>query len=62
MPWQEMRALRNVLVHEYFSLLSTLLWNTIHDDLFPLLPKLIKIRQQLDALNDQDAQLNFDKK
>ena len=46
MPWAEMRALRNVLVHEYFSLISSLLWKTIHDELFPLLPSLEEILEQ----------------
>jgi uncharacterized protein with HEPN domain len=35
-PWQLMRAMRNRLVHVYFSVDEQLLWDTIQNDL-PLL-------------------------
>lgn len=32
-PWQLMRAMRNRLVHVYFSVSAQLLWDTIQNDL-----------------------------
>ncbi len=39
-PWNEMRGIRNVLVHEYFGISATVLWHTIKHDLPPLIPML----------------------
>ncbi|MCK5785825.1 MAG: DUF86 domain-containing protein [Candidatus Sabulitectum sp.] len=32
-PWGEMRAMRNFVVHEYFGISVDILWNTIQIDL-----------------------------
>lgn len=40
MPWDEMRAVRNVVAHEYFGISLPILWETIQQDLPPLLPML----------------------
>jgi uncharacterized protein with HEPN domain len=40
-PWEKMRGMRNVLVHEYFDIGHDLLWGTIQDDL-PLLGELLR--------------------
>jgi uncharacterized protein with HEPN domain len=39
-PWSLMRAMRNRLVHVYFSVDERLLWDTIHNDLPVLLSAL----------------------
>ena len=39
-PWHLMRAMRNRLVHVYFGIDPTLLWDTIQNDLPPLVPLL----------------------
>ena len=39
-PWQDMRDMRNVLAHEYFGINENIVWNTIQDDLLPLVPQL----------------------
>ena len=39
-PWHLMRAMRNRLVHVYFEIDPTLLWDTIQNDLPPLVPLL----------------------
>lgn len=31
--WYEVKALRNILVHEYFRVDEHILWNTIHNDI-----------------------------
>ena len=33
LPWSEMRAMRNVVVHEYFGVTSETLWKTAREDL-----------------------------
>ena len=35
-PWQDMRDLRNVLIHEYFGVSVAIIWETISRDLRPL--------------------------
>lgn len=32
-PWPDMRAMRNFVVHEYFGVSERVLWDTIHEDL-----------------------------
>ena len=39
-PWRVMRAVRNVVVHEYFGIDARILWATVKYDLPPLVPKL----------------------
>ncbi|MDD2921487.1 MAG: DUF86 domain-containing protein [Anaerolineales bacterium] len=39
-PWSLMRAMRNRVVHVYFSIDAKMLWDTIQNDLPPLIPKL----------------------
>ena len=39
-PWHLMRAVRNVVVHEYFGVDARILWETVQGDLPPLVPKL----------------------
>ena len=42
-PWRKMRALRNVIVHEYERLDLGIVWNVVQDDLPPLVPILERI-------------------
>jgi uncharacterized protein with HEPN domain len=35
-PWRYMRGLRNLLVHEYFGVDLSILWQTVQEDLPPL--------------------------
>jgi uncharacterized protein with HEPN domain len=43
LPWDKMRAIRNVIVHMYFGIRREILWQTIQDDLSPLVPHLKKM-------------------
>ncbi|MBI4572942.1 MAG: DUF86 domain-containing protein [candidate division NC10 bacterium] len=45
-PWDKMQAIRNVIVHEYFRLDVAILWQTITQNLPPLLPMLEEILQR----------------
>jgi uncharacterized protein with HEPN domain len=40
LPWAEMRAMRNILIHEYFLISVPILWHTVTEDLAPLVPAL----------------------
>ena len=42
-PWQDMRAMRNFVVHEYFGVSDKILWDTIQKDIPPLIPLLRKM-------------------
>ena len=42
-PWAEMRALRNILTHEYDRVDVRIIWDTIRNDLPPLVPMLEQI-------------------
>jgi uncharacterized protein with HEPN domain len=44
-PWIEMRAMRNLVVHEYFGVSDKILWDTIQIDLPPLVPLLKDIAE-----------------
>ncbi len=42
-PWNLMRAMRNRIVHAYFNVDEKLMWDTIQNDLPPLIPLLEKL-------------------
>jgi len=42
-PWNLMRSMRNRIVHAYFEVDEKLMWDTIQNDLPPLLPELEKL-------------------
>ncbi len=45
-PWQLMRAMRNRMIHDYFSVDPVVVWQTVHDDL----PRL---RENIQSLLDR---------
>ena len=47
-PWTEMRAIRNVIIHEYFQVNLSIIWETIQTDLPPLMQQLKELLEQLD--------------
>lgn len=48
-PWRDMRDMRNILTHEYFGINENIVWNTIQDDLPPLIPLLQKLLKMYGA-------------
>ena len=42
-PWSLMRAMRNRIVHVYFNVDEKLMWDTIQNDLPPLISELEKL-------------------
>ena len=40
LPWADMRALRNFVVHEYFGVSDAIIWDTIQRNLPPLVEPL----------------------
>ena len=45
LPWASMRDMRNVVIHEYFGVSRSILWQTVVDDLPPLPALLQQILQ-----------------
>ncbi len=43
-PWDKMRAIRNVVVHAYFGIRKEILWQTLQGDLPPLFMQMKKLR------------------
>lgn len=43
LPWREMRDMRNIAAHEYFGVDNMVVWETIQNNLPPLLPMLRKL-------------------
>jgi len=43
MPWRKMRDMRNLVVHTYFGVKKHIIWDTIQNNLPPLVPLLEKL-------------------
>ncbi|MBI4661450.1 MAG: DUF86 domain-containing protein [Verrucomicrobia bacterium] len=39
-PWQLISAMRNILIHDYDDVDLNVVWDTVHDDLPPLMAKI----------------------
>ena len=48
-PWIDMRAMRNFVVHQYFGVSERIVWDTLHDDL----PRIINPLNRL-LLSERD--------
>ncbi|HSU04469.1 MAG TPA: HepT-like ribonuclease domain-containing protein [Acetobacteraceae bacterium] len=46
LPWTQMRAMRNVVIHQYFAVDSKILWTTATEDLPRLKPQIDQPLQQ----------------
>ena len=44
-PWAEMSAMRNLVVHEYFGVSDRIVWDTVQHDLPPLVEPLHTLRE-----------------
>ena len=40
LPWREMGDMCNMVIHEYFGIDLEILWETVHQELPPLIPQL----------------------
>lgn len=48
-PWREMGALRNKIIHGYFRIDYSIVWSVITDDLPALEPKIAALLKELEA-------------
>lgn len=46
-PWPEIIALRNLVIHEYFGVDKRVIWKIIHQNIPPFKEQLVAIIQQL---------------
>ena len=51
-PWRVMGDMRNFAVHEYWGVELRTIWNTIQDDLPPLVPSLNRV---IDSEKDEEG-------
>ena len=45
-PWRKMRGMRNYIIHVYHRTSSETIWETITDDLPPLIPRLEELLKE----------------
>ena len=43
LPWLEMRAIRNKIVHDYLEINTEIIWDTVRNDLPALKPQIEKL-------------------
>lgn len=46
LPWAEIRAMRNIVAHEYFGVNLNIIWNTTQSNLPPIVTKLEEILEK----------------
>ena len=54
-PWDDMRDMRNVVVHEYFRISYPILWRTIQSNLPPLVEQLNELLRQAEQDKQDDV-------
>jgi uncharacterized protein with HEPN domain len=47
LPWEEMRVMRNLIVHEYFRVNLRIAWTTINEDLLPLIDQVRELIERV---------------
>lgn len=47
LPWEEMRSMRNLIVHEYFRVNLRIAWTTINEDLPPLIEQVRELIEKV---------------
>ena len=46
LPWVEMQTMRNIVIHEYHGVNLKIIWETVTEDLPPIVPRLKEILEE----------------
>jgi len=52
-PWHKMKAMRNIMTHEYFRVDFSIIWETAHQDLPDLLPQIEQALADIDKYSER---------
>jgi uncharacterized protein with HEPN domain len=57
LPWSKMRGIRNKVVHDYFDVAWDVVWNTVKDDLPPLLQQVRSLLKEFSETPQPDDKI-----
>jgi len=53
-PWKKMAGMRDVIVHQYENVDLKVVWDTIHQDLPSLVPRMERLQRALEQQEDEE--------
>jgi uncharacterized protein with HEPN domain len=53
-PWKKMAGMRDIIVHQYENVDLKVVWDTIHQDLPSLVPRMERLQRALEQQEDEE--------